>query len=47
VEEFAAIKKAGYTDAQLVEIAMAISLTVFTNIFNRIDDTDLDFPRVR
>jgi uncharacterized peroxidase-related enzyme len=47
VEEFAAIKKAGYTDAQLVEIAMAIALTVFANIFNRINDTDLDFPQVR
>ena len=46
-QEFAAIKKAGYTDAQLVEIALAIALTVFTNTFNRINDTDLDFPRVK
>jgi uncharacterized peroxidase-related enzyme len=46
VEEIAAIRKAGYTDAQLVEIALAIALTVFTNIFNRINDTDLDFPPV-
>jgi uncharacterized peroxidase-related enzyme len=46
-EQFAAIKAAGYSDAQLVEITLAIALTVFTNTFNRINDTDLDFPPVR
>jgi uncharacterized peroxidase-related enzyme len=46
-EEFAAIKAAGYTDAQLVEITLAIALTVFTNTFNRINDTDMDFPPVK
>jgi uncharacterized peroxidase-related enzyme len=46
-ERFAAIKAAGYSDAQLVEITLAIALTVFTNTFNRINDTDLDFPPVR
>lgn len=43
---FDAIKAAGYTDAQLSEIAFAITLTVFTNVFNRINDTDIDFPAV-
>src|SRR5579859_3481062 len=33
--DFAAIKAAGYTDAQLAEISFAIALTVFTNVFNR------------
>ena len=42
--EFDAIKAAGYTDAQLVEISLAIALTAFTNVFNRINDTTLDFP---
>ena len=46
-EQFGAIKAAGYSDAQLVEITLAIALTVFTNTFNRINDTDLDFPPVR
>jgi uncharacterized peroxidase-related enzyme len=46
-EEFAAIKMAGYTDAQLAEIALAIAMTVFTNTFNRINDTDIDFPLVK
>jgi uncharacterized peroxidase-related enzyme len=43
---FQAIKAAGYTDAQLVEITLAITVTVFTNVFNRINDTDIDMPAV-
>src|ERR1700759_3265468 len=43
-EEFAAIKAAGYGDAQLVEISLAFATTVFTNVFNRINDTEIDFP---
>jgi uncharacterized peroxidase-related enzyme len=45
-ESYAAIRAAGYTEAQLVDIALAITTTVFTNVFNRINDTSLDFPRV-
>lgn len=45
-EEFAAIKAVGYTDSQLVEISLAIAVTVFTNISNRINDTAIDFPAV-
>jgi uncharacterized peroxidase-related enzyme len=44
--DFAAIKAAGYSDAQLVEISLAFATTVFTNIFNRINDTEIDFPAV-
>jgi uncharacterized peroxidase-related enzyme len=45
-DEFTAIKAAGYTDQQLVEISLAIAVTVFTNVFNRINDTAVDFPAV-
>lgn len=45
-ETFAAIKNAGYSDSQLVDISLAVALTVFTNVFNRINDTDIDFPAV-
>lgn len=44
--DFAAIKGAGYSDAQLVEISLAFATTVFTNVFNRINDTEIDFPAV-
>ena len=43
-QDFAAIKAAGYSDAQLVEISLAFASTVFTNVFNRINDTEIDFP---
>jgi uncharacterized peroxidase-related enzyme len=45
-EEFSAIKAAGYNDAQLVDISLAIAVTIFTNVFNRINDTAIDFPAV-
>ena len=45
-DEFAAIKAAGYSDAQLVEISLAFATTAFTNVFNRINDTEIDFPAV-
>lgn len=44
--DFAAIRAAGYSDAQLVDISLAFATTVFTNVFNRINDTDIDFPAV-
>ena len=44
---FDAIRAAGYTEAQLAEISLAIALTIFTNTFNRINDTDVDFPAVK
>jgi uncharacterized peroxidase-related enzyme len=45
-EEFAAIRTAGYTSQQLVEISLAIAVITFTNVFNRINDTDIDYPPV-
>ena len=43
-DNFGAIKAARYSDAQLVDISLAFATTVFTNVFNRINDTDIDFP---
>ncbi|MDB5975599.1 MAG: alkylhydroperoxidase AhpD family core domain protein [Nevskia sp.] len=45
-EAYAAIRAAGYTEAEQVDIALAIATTVFTNVFNRVNDTAVDFPRV-
>jgi uncharacterized peroxidase-related enzyme len=39
-----AVKAAGVTDAQITDTAMAIASITFTNLFNRINDTTLDFP---
>lgn len=45
-DEFGAIRAAGYTVTQLAEISLTIGLIVFTNTFNRINGTDVDFPPV-
>ena len=46
VEVVNAIKQAGFTDAQIVDVTMTIASIAFTNLFNRINDTTLDFPPV-
>jgi AhpD family alkylhydroperoxidase len=45
-EEVSALKAAGSTDQQLVEVSLALAVTVFTNVFNRINDTAIDVPAV-
>ncbi|HEY4318848.1 MAG TPA: carboxymuconolactone decarboxylase family protein [Herbaspirillum sp.] len=45
-DEFDAIRAAGYTDTQLAEISLTMALGLFTNTFNRINGTDVDFPAV-
>jgi uncharacterized peroxidase-related enzyme len=42
-----AVRAAGYTDRQLMEINLAIASITFTNLVNRVNDTTLDFPAVK
>jgi uncharacterized peroxidase-related enzyme len=44
--EVAALKKAGVSDQEIVEIILLISINIFTNYFNIITDTAIDFPVV-
>ncbi|WP_266182042.1 carboxymuconolactone decarboxylase family protein [Dyella humicola] len=39
------VKKAGYSDRQIVESILAVSAILFTNMLNRVNDTVLDFPK--
>ena len=41
-----AVRDAGYTDAQIVEIVAVVAENVFTNFLNVVADTDIDFPVV-
>jgi uncharacterized peroxidase-related enzyme len=41
-----AVRAAGYTERQLIEISLAIASITFTNLVNRVNDTTLDFPAV-
>jgi uncharacterized peroxidase-related enzyme len=44
--EVEALKKAGVSDKELVELILVISLNMFTNYFNHITDPVIDFPVV-
>ena len=41
-----AIKSAGYTDAQIVEIVQHVALNIWTNYVNNVAQTTIDFPVV-
>ncbi len=39
------VRGAGFDDAAIAEVVANVALHVFTNYFNRMADTDLDFPK--
>src|SRR5262249_14137136 len=43
--EIAAVRKAGYGDPEIAEVVAHVGLNVFTNYFNHVAGTSLDFPR--
>ena len=44
--DFDAVKLAGYTDAQIIEIVQHVALNSWTNYFNEVFGTEIDFPVV-
>lgn len=42
-----AARRAGYGDAEIVEIVANVAANIFTNYFNHVADTAIDFPIVR
>lgn len=40
------LREAGYNDAAIAEIIAAVSLNIFTNYFNNIAKTVVDFPLI-
>lgn len=44
--EVQALKEAGYTDGEVLEITAVVAFNIFTNYFNHVADTDVDFPLV-
>jgi uncharacterized peroxidase-related enzyme len=42
--DLAAVRAAGYSDAQVVEIVAIVAENVFTNFVNNVAQTDIDFP---
>jgi uncharacterized peroxidase-related enzyme len=45
--DFAAVKAAGYTDAQIIEIVQHVALNTWTNYINTVGKTEIDFPAVK
>jgi uncharacterized peroxidase-related enzyme len=44
--DLAAVRLAGFTEAQVIEIVAAVALNLLTNYVNNVADTDIDFPIV-
>ncbi|MGD9720125.1 MAG: carboxymuconolactone decarboxylase family protein [Pirellulales bacterium] len=42
--ELAAVRDSGYSDGQIVEAIGYIALATFSNFFNHVHDTQIDFP---
>ncbi len=43
-DELQQVRAAGYNDGEVAEIVANVSLNIFTNYFNHVADTDVDFP---
>ena len=41
-----AVKRAGFSDAQVIEIIANVAFNVLTNFINNVAETDIDFPVV-
>jgi uncharacterized peroxidase-related enzyme len=45
-EDLRAVKLAGYSDAQVIEMVLHVALNTWTNYINEVAKTDMDFPVV-
>ncbi len=39
------VREAGYDDGVIAEVVAHVALNVFTNYFNEVAETDIDFPK--
>jgi alkylhydroperoxidase family enzyme len=44
--EVETLRAAGVTDQEIVEVIATVAVNIFTNYFNHIADTEIDFPVV-
>ena len=45
--DIAAVKMAGFTEAQVIEIITVVAENFLTNLINNVAETDIDFPVIR
>lgn len=46
-KELEAVRKAGYSDGQILEIVAVVSFNLFTNYVNHVAGTEIDFPKAK
>jgi uncharacterized peroxidase-related enzyme len=46
-EDVTALRQVGFDDGEIVEIIAATVLNIFTNYFNHVAETEIDFPLVK
>ena len=44
-DDVASLRLAGYDDGAITEIVANVALNIFTNYFNHVAQTDIDFPK--
>lgn len=44
--DFCAARKAGLSESEIAEVVANVALNIFTNYFNHVAATDIDFPKV-
>jgi len=45
-DDLAAIREAGFSEGQIVEIVAVVAENFFTNLINNVADTEVDFPAI-
>jgi alkylhydroperoxidase family enzyme len=45
--EVATLRAAGFSDGEITEVIAVIAINIFTNYFNHIARTEIDFPVVK
>ena len=45
-EDVAALRTVGVNDAEVAEIVATVAANIFSNYFNHVADTEVDFPEV-
>ena len=45
-DDYSAVRDAGFSEGEIVEIIATVAINTFTNYLNHIAETEVDFPRV-
>jgi uncharacterized peroxidase-related enzyme len=46
-DDVAGLRQAGFADGEITEIVATVALNIFTNYFNHVAETEIDFPLVK